>query len=72
MSNVLRPVGRADLLGDERFGGFVVRYAQQRLADAQQGDPLFVREPVFLQEQVEQRTFIGPPPTAFNQPPCRP
>ena len=67
MTDVLRPVGRSDLLRDERLGGVVVGNAQQGLADAHERDALFVGQPELLQEEVENGPLVGTPPASGDQ-----
>ncbi len=67
LPDVLRPVCRADLLGDQSLGGIVIRNAQQRLADAQERNALLVGQAVFLQEQIQKRSFVRAPSAAFHQ-----
>ena len=67
LTDVPRPVGRGDLLRDERLGGVVVRNAQQRLADAHERDALLVGQPELLQEEIENGPLVGPAPAPRDQ-----
>ena len=65
------PVAAAQPLGDQRLGGVAVRDAQQRLADAHEGDSLLVGKAEFGEEEIEHRAFVRPLAAASYQIPSR-
>ncbi len=52
-----RPIARADFLGDQFVGGFLIRNAQQRFGEAHQRQPLGIAE-----AELFQKAFDDPPP----------
>ena len=54
VAKVLAPIGRRDLIFDQRVDGFGVWYAQQSLGQTHQGDPLIGGQPIFSEEDLHQ------------------
>ncbi len=66
-ADVRRPVGRADLLGDQRVAGGFVGRAQQRLGQAHQRQALRRRQPELLQEALDHPLPPRQPPRLLHQ-----